>query len=127
LVYSTSQFKKGGGPTGIEIAAELHDFLKEDLKHWYLSSFNPVRYPEIAEKVKITCVEATDHVLPMFSRTLIDYTEKVFAENNLVIKNNTQVTLVEQKQVTVRTGDQVEIIPFGLIVWATVCNYQLDF
>lgn len=25
----------GGGPTGIEYAAELHDFLKEDLASWY--------------------------------------------------------------------------------------------
>ena len=25
----------GGGPTGIEYAAELHDFLKDDLASWY--------------------------------------------------------------------------------------------
>lgn len=25
----------GGGPTGIEYAAELHDFLEEDLTRWY--------------------------------------------------------------------------------------------
>lgn len=25
----------GGGPTGVEYAAELHDFLKEDLLDWY--------------------------------------------------------------------------------------------
>lgn len=25
----------GGGPTGIEYAAELHDFLVEDLSKWY--------------------------------------------------------------------------------------------
>lgn len=69
--------------------------------------------------MKITCVEATDHVLPMFSRTLIDYTERHFAENNLVIKNNTVVTKVEAKQVIVRTGEKVESIPYGLMVWAT--------
>lgn len=29
----------GGGPTGIEYAAELHDFLKEDLASWYPGTY----------------------------------------------------------------------------------------
>jgi hypothetical protein len=29
----------GGGPTGVEYAGELHDFLIEDLKKWYPGSF----------------------------------------------------------------------------------------
>ncbi|KAJ3312530.1 NADH:ubiquinone oxidoreductase [Blyttiomyces sp. JEL0837] len=53
----------GGGPTGVEYAAELHDFLHEDLLRWY---------PQIAGKVKITLIEALPHVLPMFSKELID-------------------------------------------------------
>jgi NADH:ubiquinone reductase (non-electrogenic) len=52
----------GGGPTGIEYAAELHDFLVEDLVRWY---------PELAGKVKITLVEALPNVLPAFSKQLI--------------------------------------------------------
>lgn len=51
--------KVGGGPTGVEYAAELHDFLLEDLTQWY---------PEIAGKIKITLVEALPSVLPMFSK-----------------------------------------------------------
>lgn len=52
----------GGGPTGVEYAAELHDFLTEDLANWY---------PEIANKIRITLVEALPNVLPMFSKQLM--------------------------------------------------------
>lgn len=46
----------GGGPTGVEFAAELHDFVKEDLVKLY---------PAAKELVKITLLEAADHILNM--------------------------------------------------------------
>ena len=46
----------GGGPTGVEFAAELHDFVHEDLSKLY---------PSLIEHVKITLLEAGDHILNM--------------------------------------------------------------
>ena len=46
----------GGGPTGVEFAAELHDFVSEDLVKLY---------PSVKDLVKITLLEATDHILNM--------------------------------------------------------------
>lgn len=46
----------GGGPTGVEFAAELHDYVTEDLVKLY---------PKVKEAVKITLVEATDNILNM--------------------------------------------------------------
>ena len=46
----------GGGPTGVEFAAELHDFLVEDLVKLY---------PAIQELVKITIIQSGDHILNM--------------------------------------------------------------
>lgn len=46
----------GGGPTGVEFAAELHDFAVEDLG---------VLYPSLKDYVKITLLEAGDHILNM--------------------------------------------------------------
>lgn len=46
----------GGGPTGVEFAAELHDYVTEDLVKLY---------PKVKDAVKITLVEATDHILNM--------------------------------------------------------------
>ncbi|KAJ3054321.1 NADH:ubiquinone oxidoreductase, partial [Rhizophlyctis rosea] len=101
----------GGGPTGVEYAAELHDFLVDDLGHWY---------PEFASKINITLVEAMPHVLPMFSKELINYTEKTFAENKVKILNNTMVKEVKQKELVVQNAQkEIERIPYGLLVWAT--------
>lgn len=46
----------GGGPTGVEFAAELHDFVKEDLSKLY---------PNALELVKISLIEAGEHILTM--------------------------------------------------------------
>ena len=46
----------GGGPTGVEFAAELHDFVSEDLVKLY---------PTVKDLVKISLLEATDHILNM--------------------------------------------------------------
>lgn len=46
----------GGGPTGVEFAAELHDFAVEDLA---------ALYPSLKDYVKITLLEAGDHILNM--------------------------------------------------------------
>ncbi|KAH6800789.1 dehydrogenase B1 [Perilla frutescens var. hirtella] len=47
----------GGGPTGVEFAAELHDYVNEDLVKLY---------PKVKEVVKITLLEATNHILNMY-------------------------------------------------------------
>lgn len=44
----------GGGPTGVEFAAELHDFVHEDLAKIY---------PMVQGLVKITVIQSGDHIL----------------------------------------------------------------
>ncbi|KAH8549252.1 hypothetical protein BGW37DRAFT_502378 [Umbelopsis sp. PMI_123] len=101
----------GGGPTGIEYAAELHDFLVEDLTTWY---------PELAGKLKITLIEALPNVLPAFSKQLIDYTEASFKEQNITIHTKTMVKEVHDKEIMVKQADgSLAKIPYGLLVWAT--------
>lgn len=101
----------GGGPTGVEYAAELYDFLHEDLIDWY---------PELAGKIKITLIEALPNVLPMFSKQLIAYTQKQFASQNIQILNSTSVKEVKQKELLVLNAKkELETIPYGLLVWAT--------
>ncbi|KAG8942832.1 NADH:ubiquinone oxidoreductase [Tulasnella sp. 424] len=70
----------GGGPTGLELSAELHDFLKADLRS---------RYLELVDKLKVTLVEALPNVLPMFSQKLIQYTESTCKEYPLFISKST--------------------------------------
>jgi NADH:ubiquinone reductase (non-electrogenic) len=72
----------GGGPTGVELSGELHDFLEDDLKMWY---------PELAGRIRITLVEALPSVLPTFSKQLIEYTESTFKESKIEILTKTMV------------------------------------
>jgi NADH:ubiquinone reductase (non-electrogenic) len=96
---------------GVEYAAELHDFLIEDLLHWY---------PNLAEKLKITLVEALPNVLPMFSKSLIDYTENHLVHSKINLLKNTSVQKVEQTMITVKDKEKnIHEIPYGLLVWAT--------
>ena len=105
----------GGGPTGVEFAGELQDFFKQDLQKWM---------PEIAQNFKVTLIEALPNVLPMFSKQLIDYTEKTFKEETITVKTKTMVKEVTDKAIkaehTNPDGSKaIETIPYGLLVWAT--------
>ncbi|WWC65152.1 uncharacterized protein I303_107766 [Kwoniella dejecticola CBS 10117] len=101
----------GGGPTGVEYAGELHDFLIDDLKKWY---------PEVADRLRITLIEALPNVLPAFSKQLIQYTESTFAENKIDVLTRTMVKDVKEAAVVVQDANkQIREIPYGLLVWAT--------
>ncbi|KAF8448363.1 hypothetical protein BGX38DRAFT_594771 [Terfezia claveryi] len=105
----------GGGPTGVEFAAELQDFFEEDLKKWI---------PDIANKFHVTLVEALPNVLPMFSKTLIEYTESTFKDEKISVRTKTMVKKVTGKniecEVTKPDGTkEKQILPYGALVWAT--------
>lgn len=105
----------GGGPTGVEFAGELQDFFAQDLKKWV---------PEIVDNFHVTLVEALPNVLPMFSKQLIDYTEKAFKEESITIRTKTMVKNVTDKTIeaeyTKPDGTkEKEVMPYGLLVWAT--------
>ena len=52
-----------GGPSGVEFAAELHDFLRDDVS---------VKFPHLdKEEIRITLFDALPHVLPMFDQKLV--------------------------------------------------------
>jgi NADH:ubiquinone reductase (non-electrogenic) len=110
-------------------SGELHDFVVDDLRKWYPGKILSETYDfnshgsstELADKVKITLIEALPNVLPMFSKQLITYTENTFKQNKIDILTKTMVKEIKPKSVVVATpsGDKKEI-PFGLLVWAGV-------
>jgi NADH:ubiquinone reductase (non-electrogenic) len=105
----------GGGPTGVEFAGELQDFFDQDIKKWV---------PEIADKFHVTLIEALPNVLPMFSKQLIDYTEATFKEEKITIMTKTAVkkvtdTTVEAEATGPDGKKSMQVLPYGLLVWAT--------
>jgi NADH dehydrogenase FAD-containing subunit len=60
----------GGGPTGIEFAAELHDLISSDISRYY---------PQLARLPRITVYEVSDTILGNFDEELQKYAAKRFA------------------------------------------------
>jgi NADH:ubiquinone reductase (non-electrogenic) len=97
----------GGGPTGVEFAAELNDFLIREL----------VRvYPGVAEKVRIVVVEAAPTLLGAFDRSLSEYAVKRFRRARIEVRTQVKVVNVGPDHIDLHDGSAV---PFGLLVWAT--------
>ncbi|MBI2428436.1 MAG: FAD-dependent oxidoreductase [Ignavibacteriales bacterium] len=97
----------GGGPTGVEFAAELHDFLTEDLVD---------SYPAMVPDVDITLLEAGDQILNTFDAALSEYTVKNFQRQKISVRLQSQVAKVEEKELILKDGSHV---PYGLLVWST--------
>ena len=57
----------GGGPTGCEFAAELYDFLYEDLTHYFPKS--------ICDQVNVTVIQSRDHILNMYDKKISEFAE----------------------------------------------------
>lgn len=102
----------GGGPTGAEFAAELRDYVNQDLSKWM---------PELSKEIKISLVEATPHILGMFDKKLIDYAQNLFKEGKIDLKLKTAVKHVDATHISAENRDtnEIEKIPYGVLVWAT--------
>ncbi len=97
----------GGGPTGIEFAAELHDYVREDLKKPYRG---------LMPFVRITVLEAGGTILSTFDETLRTYTARLFRREQIEVQANSRVISVDEDAVHLKNG---ATIPFGLLVWST--------
>lgn len=113
----------GAGPTGIEFAAELRDFVEQD---------GPKYYPNLLKFVRIKVIEASSTVLAPFDKTL---QEEAIQQLNRDVQiqmdsNNDEdhdrfrltellldasVKEVEEKVIVLNDGKK---IPYGMAVWA---------
>lgn len=106
----------GGGPTGIEFAAELHDLVRDDLRQIY---------PALADFVNITVYDVAPKVLPMFDQKLAQYAMNVFKRGRIAVKTEHHLTRIRPdddcagclKLKFKEYGD--EEIGAGIVVWST--------
>lgn len=101
----------GGGPTGVEFAAELHDFLEEDLCKLY---------PGVKDLVKISLIQSGDHILSMFDERISSFAEQKFNRDGIDVQTGCRVVSVSDKEITMKMKSKGEIcsIPHGLVVWS---------
>lgn len=100
----------GGGPTGVEIAAELQDYVSENLKKWI---------PAISNEISVSLIEALPNILNVFDKSLIEYTEEFIQKSKINLMLNTFVKKVDENNITASISDQLTEIPYGLLIWAT--------
>jgi len=102
----------GGGPTGVEFAAELADFLHTDVAKWY---------SELIPFVSIKLVHSPDHLLNTYDAKISQFTEKQFNKTNIEVLVNSRVLEVRPGEVEVmdKTKKEKYILPFSLCVWST--------
>jgi NADH dehydrogenase len=72
----------GGGPTGIEFSAEMHDLINEDMKRIY---------PDLIKFAKITVYDVAPTVLSMFDEKLSKYAMDHFKREGINIKTSHHV------------------------------------
>jgi NADH dehydrogenase FAD-containing subunit len=104
----------GGGPTGIEFSAELHDIIKEDLARIY---------PELIPFHKITVYDVANKVLPMFDEKLGKYAMENFKREGINIKTNHHVEGLwpssdDDPVYTLKVKEEGEL-GVGMVVWST--------
>ncbi|MCC6864708.1 MAG: FAD-dependent oxidoreductase [Ignavibacteria bacterium] len=96
----------GGGPTGVEFAAELHDFIEEDVSR---------KYPELKDDIEIILIEAGNKLLNSFDKKLSEYTMKAFKRQKIKVKINQNINKVTKNEIYVSNGNHFK---YSILVWA---------
>jgi NADH:ubiquinone reductase (non-electrogenic) len=97
----------GGGPTGVEFAAELNDFLAEDLTRVY---------PHLANETRITLVEAMSEILGSFDEKLRRYATELFRRQRIQLLFDSPVVRVDATVVQLKNGSELR---YGMLLWTT--------
>lgn len=103
----------GAGPTGVEIAAELRDFIMDNLRRVYPQFDNM--------KIKVQIVEMGEKVLSTYDKAISEYTAERFKRDDIDLLTKHQVKKVNKTSIEVLdiTTKEEKTLPFGMCVWAS--------
>ncbi len=96
----------GGGPTGVEVAAEIRELLGGELT---------ASFPELAPLATVRLLEAGERILSSFDAALSDYARRHFQREAIEVLTASPVVRVDSDAVILNDG---RAIPYGLLVWA---------
>ena len=121
-VPTTTRVHTTGGPTGVELTAELGDFVRYDVS---------THFPHLTHRIRITLMEATGRVLGMFDPAVSTYATTVLQENGASLLCGAMVTKVEDGVVSYKTKERnaagedttmSKSMDYGTVVWAGGIN-----
>ncbi|RMD41359.1 hypothetical protein DV735_g3769, partial [Chaetothyriales sp. CBS 134920] len=105
----------GGGPTGVEFAAELYDMLSEDL----LKSFPRI----LRNEVSVHLVQSRGHILNTYDEALSVYAEKRFEHDQVEVLTNARVKEVQPDKIIFTQLENgvpvVKELSMGFCLWST--------
>lgn len=113
----------GGGPTGVEFAAELYDMLNEDLCRVY---------PRILRnEISVHVIQSRGHILNTYDEALSKYAEERFAHDQVDVQTNSRVKEVFPDHIEFTQKDEqgnivTKELPMGFCLWSTGVS-QTDF
>ncbi|KAF8058293.1 SPAC3A11.07 [Scenedesmus sp. PABB004] len=101
----------GGGPTGVEFAGTLSDFVRVDLAR---------KYPELMPFVRVSLLQSADSILTQFSGSLQERALANFQASGVEVRLAVRVTGVTRDVIRLRAaGGAEEELRYGICVWST--------
>ncbi|KAG9245254.1 hypothetical protein BJ878DRAFT_575028 [Calycina marina] len=113
----------GGGPTGVEFAAELFDLLNEDIN---------LHFPKLLRnEISVHLIQSRGHILNTYDEAVSKYAEDRFAHDQVDILTNSRVKEVTPDRIIfTQKGENGQTItkeiPMGFCLWSTGVA-QTDF
>lgn len=108
----------GGGPTGVEIAAEMADFFFGTLAERY-------KKYRFTEKIKIILLQRSGELIPQFPAKLRQKAYEILTKKGIEVRLNTKVENIEEYFIQLENGKKIET---GTIVWVPgVCPNEPAF
>jgi NADH:ubiquinone reductase (H+-translocating) len=100
----------GGGPTGVELAGAIAELAYSTLKKDF-------RNIDTAE-AKVVLIEGMDRVLPPYAPELSAKAEASLVNLGVKVQTKALVTNIEDNVVTIRQGEQIELVASRTVLWA---------
>lgn len=96
----------GGGPTGVELAATLAEWIREVLVKDYP--------PSVMERARIILVEAADRILPGLPEGQAAYAQRVLTRLGVDVRTQTPIAGADKGRVLLKEGPP---IPTQTLIW----------
>ncbi|KAL8801217.1 MAG: hypothetical protein Q9182_004611 [Xanthomendoza sp. 2 TL-2023] len=97
----------GGGPTGVEITAELDDLAHKELHDLY---------PDVAQYLSISIYDVAPHILGAYDQKLHEYAHAALLRRQIGIETNSRIEKVDPDALFIKDKGRV---PYGMLMWVT--------
>ncbi|RIB06075.1 nucleotide-binding domain-containing protein [Gigaspora rosea] len=98
---------------GVEFAAEIYDFLTEDVVKYFPTV--------LRNEVQVSIIQSSDHILNTYDEKISDFAEKKFKRDHINVITNARVQKVESDHLVYKMKNEQDSknLDYGLCLWST--------